>query len=268
MSSRAQTSVVSRRGSADLLMLDVGNSKMQGVLVRGGVERWRWRVDYATANARWSRQARAGLVAARRLGGERVPVVVTSVVPRRADVVERQARALGWRRVRRLAATDTWPFHTDVEHPETLGVDRLANVAGLVALGLRNGIALDAGTAITIDVLERGVHRGGLILPGLGLWAAALHAHTAQLPRVVWNPQSAMIGADTRSALEAGMRFGVEGALRGIVGALRAGARGAVAIVFTGGDGARLHAACAFSETRFEPDLLYRGMRLVASARP
>jgi type III pantothenate kinase len=245
-------------------VLDVGNSKTLGVLFCKDEERFRWRVDYADGNPNWSRQSRHALAAARALGGDDVAVRVASVAPRRAAVVERQVRRLGWRRVRRLTHRDTWPMRLGVLRPEALGVDRMANIAGLVALGIRRGVVVDAGTAITVDVLRSATHAGGLILPGRRLWAAALHAHTAQLPRVGWRVDAAMLGRDTRGALQAGLRHGLVGALRSIVESLRADLGRRCAVVFTGGDGMDLHAACALSGSRLEPDLLVLGVRSVA----
>lgn len=267
MSSRRRRRVAPLRSAIDVLVLDVGNSKTQGVLLHDGEERFRWRVDYADGDARWSRQTRSALRAARHLAGARIPVYIVSVAPKRAAVVERQARALGWRPVRRLSHRDTWPFRIGVQRLESLGVDRLANVAGLVALGLRRAVAIDAGTAITVDVLRGGAHAGGLILPGARLWSAALHAYTAQLPESGWHDDAALIGHDTQAALRAGLRHGLAGAVRGIVAALRSELGVGCAVVFTGGDGLRLHEACALRAARLEPDLLVRGvLRLLRDA--
>ncbi len=70
--------------------------------------------------------------------------------------------------------------------PGQLGCDRFA--AALGARALEPGKALivaTCGTATTIDaVTADGRFLGGMILPGLGLMAAALAKNTAQLPQV------------------------------------------------------------------------------------
>lgn len=43
-----------------------------------------------------------------------------------------------------------------------MGIDRV-----VACLFLDNGIIVDAGSAITVDVMEKGKHKGGFILPGL-----------------------------------------------------------------------------------------------------
>jgi len=45
---------------------------------------------------------------------------------------------------------------------ETMGVDRKA-----LCLSRKEGIFVDAGSAITVDVVEDGTYRGGFILPGI-----------------------------------------------------------------------------------------------------
>lgn len=71
-------------------------------------------------------------------------------------------------------------------NPGQLGCDRFA--AALGARALEPGKALvvaTCGTATTIDAISAdGLFVGGMILPGLGLMAAALARNTAQLPQV------------------------------------------------------------------------------------
>ena len=71
-------------------------------------------------------------------------------------------------------------------NPGQLGCDRFA--AALGARALEPGKALvvaTCGTATTIDAISAdGRFLGGMILPGLGLMAAALAKNTAQLPQV------------------------------------------------------------------------------------
>ena len=247
----------------DLLVVDVGNSTVLAVLFGGGVERFRVRLDYAAApRGRWAASWRAALRALRALSGVHVPVLLASVAPRRADPVERGLRR-SFARIHRAGWRDPWPFRIGVRAPATLGADRLANTAGLVALGHASGVAIDAGTAITVDVLDRGRLRGGLILPGFALVAEALHDHTAQLPRVQPLPTPDVVGTDTRSALQAGIHHGVTGGVMSIAAAVRRTLGRGAPLVFTGGDGERLCAECPLPGARFEPDLLLAGMRLL-----
>ena len=64
-------------------------------------------------------------------------------------------------------------------NPSALGVDR---VAALIAANEKysgNTCIIDCGTAVTLDVLDaKGVHQGGVILPGVASMRKALLANT------------------------------------------------------------------------------------------
>ena len=67
--------------------------------------------------------------------------------------------------------------------PQTLGVDRwLAALGGYHISGKQGVCVIDAGTALTVDVVDdEGIHHGGLIAPGLELMVRSLTNNTAQL---------------------------------------------------------------------------------------
>ena len=79
------------------------------------------------------------------------------------------------------------------EQPGQLGVDRWAAVVGAWQIEQRPCLVVTAGTATTIDLLDRdpddhsrrggmGLFCGGLILPGFDLMRTSLARNTAQLP--------------------------------------------------------------------------------------
>lgn len=73
------------------------------------------------------------------------------------------------------------------DNPAQLGVDRWAAVVGAWNRERRPCLVVTAGTATTIDLLDRdenyqGWFRGGLILPGFELMRSSLAGNTAQLP--------------------------------------------------------------------------------------
>lgn len=71
------------------------------------------------------------------------------------------------------------------EESSALGVDRWLNMLGALRLSDADAhVVVSCGTAVTIDVVEQGCHKGGYILPGLTLQAQALNQHTAKLPLV------------------------------------------------------------------------------------
>ena len=124
--------------------------------------------------------------------------------------------------------------------PLRFGIDRFAAlVAARAEFADQALIVVDAGTAITLDVLDAaGLHRGGLIMPGLRLLRASLAQGAAQLSNNQSLMQHLMCAPqhETHLAVSAGVRCMVHG---GVVHAMgqALGIVGAEAVVvLTGGD--------------------------------
>lgn len=67
--------------------------------------------------------------------------------------------------------------------PSRLGVDRFLALLGAHARGAPSSLVVGVGTALTIDLLDRGTHLGGRIAPSPSLMRAALHARAPVLPQ-------------------------------------------------------------------------------------
>jgi pantothenate kinase type III len=154
------------------------------------------------------------------------------------------------------------PIAHPYECPETLGVDRL-----LVALAARvlhpgaNVIVVDAGTAVTIDlVLANGSLAGGAIAPGLSALGAALAGAGRQLPEVDLQKQVPYPGVSTASCLNIGIRAAFEGALQGLVRVALQRVDEAK-IVVTGGDIEAAANALKQYEVEQEADLIHIGFQ-------
>ncbi len=102
------------------------------------------------------------------------------------------------------------PFHNHYQTPTTLGRDRMAGLAGALALGIQPPLlVIDAGTCITVDLLEAGlIYHGGSISPGLRMRLEAMHTFTARLPLAEWQASPTLPGRDTAGALSAGAQWG------------------------------------------------------------
>jgi len=71
-------------------------------------------------------------------------------------------------------------IHNAYQHPEKLGSDRFLAMAGAAARVREAFMLADAGTALTLDLVDaQGMHHGGLIVPGPELMRSALHRGTA-----------------------------------------------------------------------------------------
>jgi type III pantothenate kinase len=131
------------------------------------------------------------------------------------------------------------------KRPRRIGVDRWVAMIGARAEFAGALCVVDAGTAVTLDALDReGRHLGGLIVAGLTLMADALHTNTSEIPPARKAPAvmasgMGMFANTTESAVQNGALTAVCGAIERAVHAMRsAGFRPKV--VLTGGDASRI----------------------------
>lgn len=111
-----------------------------------------------------------------------------------------------------LDSSTPLPVTIGYRTPETLGADRIAAAVGAYVLyGGKQLLVADLGTAATFDsVTVDGCYQGGNIAPGVGMRLRALHEFTSRLPLLdIDSNQHRMIGNDTRTALEAGVVYGL-----------------------------------------------------------
>ena len=246
------------------LALDIGNSAVKAGLHDG---------------ARWTRVERfptdAPGDALRIFAAATVSAAgLASVVPDRTEAWRAAVRTALGVEAHLVRAATALPFRLAYETPETLGADRLAAAA---AAWLRFGrdadgaarpvLALDAGTAVTTDVVTAdGVYIGGAIAPGAPLLHDALAERTAQLPSVAWPETLAPIGSSTEAAIAAGLGVlfldGVGGLLERTAEALGADPF----VIATGGWGSWL-AERLDAVALVEPHLVLDGVRLLSTAR-
>ncbi len=138
------------------------------------------------------------------------------------------------------------PLDVCVDHPDRVGMDRLVAAVAVNQLRdpLRPAVIVDAGTAITVDLVNpAGEFRGGSILPGMRLVSRALAANTDQLPRVDPLFQNSLpdpIGISTEGAIRSGLFWGSVGAVRELVARIGAATEGSPQLFFTGGDAEQL----------------------------
>ncbi|GJM22316.1 MAG: type III pantothenate kinase [Planctomycetota bacterium] len=155
--------------------------------------------------------------------------------------------------------------------PLPLADERLASTAGqdrlalALAVGAGPAIAVDAGTALTLDVLDaEGVYRGGFIAPGPSASLFGLSQATHALPALGGTPSRLELGVDTTGALSAGAWGlavgGVDRLLEEALASLGAQAQRARVLV-TGGWGAAWAAASRHTQRlEVDPLLVHRGL--------
>jgi type III pantothenate kinase len=220
-----------------LLTVDVGNSSV-------AVAKW----DGESAVLRSF--ARPEQAAALLDGG----AVVLSV---NAERLEAFRRAVG---ERELIVLDGVPLPlADPSLAETAGKDRLA---AALALGPGPAIAVDAGTAVTIELVDgEGVYHGGFIAPGPAAALAGLHAAAPALPLLPGDPVPIIPGRETLAALSAGAWGLAVGGVDRLVSEARRQLGEDAPVVATGGWGRAWAAATAHDGVRDDPLLVHRGIR-------
>jgi type III pantothenate kinase len=172
-----------------LLLVDAGNTRIKWALMRparlGVAELGHWQ-GYGSVRREDVCQMADALK-----GVDISRVVIANVAGAEMRVaLERMAlRAMGIKPVPLtwfVSQAELAGVKNSYRDPSQLGCDRFAALIG--AHALFPGVPLlvaTCGTATTIDALDvDGSFRGGMILPGLGLMAASLAQHTAQLPQV------------------------------------------------------------------------------------
>lgn len=111
------------------------------------------------------------------------------------------------------------PFKNGYGTPETLGLDRMAAVAGGQFLyPEQNCLIVDIGTCITYDIIDAsGTYQGGGISPGVVMRLKAMHKFTSKLPLVVPKGEAELIGKTTKECMLSGATHGAISEIEGII---------------------------------------------------
>jgi type III pantothenate kinase len=149
------------------------------------------------------------------------------------------------------------------DNPKEVGADRIVNAAAAYKLYGGPIIIVDFGTATTFcAVTERGEYLGGAICPGMKISAEALFQRASKLPRVELVKPATVIGADTVSAMQAGIIYGYAGLVDGIVERMKKELSSQSKVVATGGL-AELIAPETRSIEETRPQLTLEGLSLL-----
>jgi len=178
------------------------------------------------------------------------PIVVASVVPEILAWIRTHVSQRLDRDVLVIGDKVPIPIDMDVEDPSAIGVDRVCAATAAYEKLQSACVVVDFGTAVTVNLVsDDGVLLGGAILPGPRLQLAALHEHTAQLPSVPAVVPDALVGRNTREAMQNGVCRGVAGAVRNLVESYASELNRWPQVVATGGDLDMMLPLCDFIDT-------------------
>jgi len=129
------------------------------------------------------------------------------------------------------------PFDNLYKTPKTLGVDRIALVAGAVSqFSGENVLVIDAGTCITFDfVNSEGGYLGGAISPGVQMRFNSLNYFTANLPLLEKEELTDFMGKNTKESINSGIINGVIQEIDGVINQYKKKYLD-LTVVLTGGD--------------------------------
>ena len=258
-----------RAESNDVLVANVGNTRTRlarfgaaGRLLRCAVlstDALTSKVPDARKLARSLRDESGARVAMRDLlGGSRPPTeaVIGSVVPRATANLRRALAKMGLRV--RVYNSKIPPGLT--VRARGAGSDRVANALAAHRRTGRGAYVVDAGTALTISVVDRrGVFLGGAIAPGIDMELRSLASGTALLPQIEAECRARALGADTVEAILAGCVAGTAARVEGLLARMRR-ETGVRAPVFLTGGGAAVLSPLLRERHAVVPQLTLEGL--------
>jgi len=133
----------------------------------------------------------------------------------------------------------------DTEY-QGLGVDR-----AVACLAIRDGIVIDAGSAITVDIIQNGTHLGGYILPGLAKYTQMYGEISPRLAKSIhFDIHPDLLPQNTADAISYGI-------IMSLVSLISRSSKHKT-IYFTGGDGPFL--SRYFPQSIVDNSLIFKGM--------
>ncbi|HSL85732.1 MAG TPA: type III pantothenate kinase [Bacteroidales bacterium] len=180
------------------LIIDIGNNSVKSAFIRDG--------QIVESGRHASTDEIAGFLENECSRFEKT--IISTVVDITAAFTERISKMTSYLHL--LSHKSFFPFSVDYDTPETLGMDRLAAVAWAYNK-YRNGnvLVIDAGSAITFDLLTGGRYTGGTISPGMQMRFRALNSFTGRLPLVSPDRNVEFPARSTTDAINSGVIKGI-----------------------------------------------------------
>lgn len=151
-------------------------------------------------------------------------------------------------------------FTIDMDTPEKLGADMIADAAGAVR-DYEGALAIfDMGTATTCSVVTSDrTYIGSIIYPGVVISQDALTAQASQLPFIKFEKPEHLIGRHTVDCMRSGVVYANAATIDGLVDRIAEELGEPVTAIATGGVSRLIVPACRRSVVH-DPDLLLKGL--------
>lgn len=246
-----------------LLVGDIGNSEtLLGLRGEDGTVERRWRVHTDTRRTpdELGILLRSLLDASTGGSVSLTGCCFASVVPPVTGAILEGARRYLGVDAEELRFTDRLGIALDVDEPDKVGPDRIANTLAAHLAYPGPAIVVDLGTATNFDVISaEGTFLGGLIAPGIETGAATLTARTALLPRIAPGFPDSMIGRTTVEHMQIGVYHGACAMIDGLVERIRDEWESDARVVATGGHAGFIASRCRSIDV-VDPDLTLKGI--------
>lgn len=148
--------------------------------------------------------------------------------------------------------------------PSEHGVDRWAALLGAKRLYQAPVCVIDAGTAVTVDLMDaQGMHRGGRIMPGLDMMRHSLLQQTAGISQV--EGDSPGFAINTADAVTSGTLHMLSAGLDEVSVSAKKHLGDDMKTIITGGSAEQMLPLLNISELHHEPNLILHGLYLASS---
>ncbi|MGE5027590.1 MAG: type III pantothenate kinase [Betaproteobacteria bacterium] len=239
-----------------ILALDAGNTRIKWGLHDGKSwleQGWESTADAARLESAWQKLAAPDQIIASNVAGPAVRKQMEAAC-------KHWPAAVHWA----VADKSRCGVHNGYEQPAQLGSDRWAALIAARAIVPDGCVVVNAGTALTADVLSaEGVFLGGIIVPGLAAMQHALAGSTAAVTAAGGGWKN--FPANTADAAYSGALAALAGAVERMAGAL-AGEQGCPPLcLLSGGDAAVLQPLLS-GRTLMVDNLVLEGLIRIALA--
>ncbi len=123
-----------------------------------------------------------------------------------------------------------------IDMPEELGSDLFVNAVAALKMYKKNCIVIDFGTALTFTTIsDKGIILGVTIVPGIKTAINSLFTQTSLLPEVKLEKPSKIIGKNSMHAIQAGIFYGYESLVKGVIEKIKEEFKNPMIVIATGG---------------------------------
>ncbi len=191
-------------------------------------------------------------------------VVLASVVPPLTPKFETTIRDYFDIDVLTISTRTKLPIVIDIDQPDQLGADRIANAVAAFKIYGGPITVIDFGTATNIDIINaEGIYIGGLLMPGPVTSMTELAKRAAKLFEVRLEQPDHVVGRSTAEALKSGLFYGTIGQIDYLVDkVIEETGFGNMKVIATGGLAGDI-ASHSRHISEVTPNLTLEGLRLI-----